>query len=66
MNTLAETSPHRAPWGWLVLGLAAWIAAYASLGPFADAVIAALGLTRQTHLGEAVHFFFYDKGCNSL
>jgi uncharacterized membrane protein YraQ (UPF0718 family) len=28
--------------------------------PFANAVIAAVGLTRQTHLGEAVHFFFYD------
>lgn len=60
MTAIAEPSPHRAPWGWLALGLAAWIAAYASLVPFADAVIAALGLTRQTHLGEAVHFFFYD------
>jgi uncharacterized membrane protein YraQ (UPF0718 family) len=51
---------HRAPWGWLGLGLAAWIAAYASLMSFADAVIAALGFTRQTPLGEALHFFVYD------
>jgi uncharacterized membrane protein YraQ (UPF0718 family) len=62
MSTLADThrTQRRPPWGWLVLGLAAWIAAYASLIPFADAAIAVLGLTRQTHLGEAVHFFFYD------
>ena len=60
MNTLAETPRRPAPWGWLALGVAAWIAAYASLVPFADALIAALGLTRQTHLGEALHFFFYD------
>ena len=51
---------RRTPWGWLALGLAAWIVAYASLVPFADAVIAALGLTRLTALGEALHFFFYD------
>ncbi len=48
------------PWGWLVLGVAAWLAAYASLIPFADTVIALFGLTRETHLGEALHFFFYD------
>jgi uncharacterized membrane protein YraQ (UPF0718 family) len=28
--------------------------------PFADSVIALFGLTRATHLGEALHFFFYD------
>jgi uncharacterized membrane protein YraQ (UPF0718 family) len=39
---------------------AAWIAAYAHLADFADAVVAALGLSRQTSLGEAVHFFCYD------
>ena len=60
MNALAAHSTHRAPWIWLALGLVAWLAAYASLVPFADAVIAALGLTRDTHLGEAVHFFCYD------
>ena len=57
MNT---ATMRRAHLSWLVLGLAPWIAAYASLIPFADAVIALLGLSRETHLGEAVHFFFYD------
>ena len=37
-----------------------WFLAYSNLTAFADAVIAALGLTRATHVGEAVHFFVYD------
>ncbi len=62
MSSLTDTGrlPPRAPWGWLFLGVVLWIAAYASLIPFADRAIRALGLTRETHLGEAVHFFFYD------
>jgi len=61
MNALAET-PHerRAPWGWLIAGIAAWVAAYANLEPVADAVVAMLGLVRATKLGEAIHFFIYD------
>ncbi|MBU0752131.1 MAG: permease [Gammaproteobacteria bacterium] len=47
-------------WGWVALGVVAWVAAYASLMPFADAATSALGLSRQTHLGEAAHFFIYD------
>lgn len=62
MTTLTDTGgmPRRPPWGWLILGLVAWIAAYASLISFADAAIVGLGLSRETHLGDAVHFFFYD------
>ncbi len=62
MNTLTDTTniPRRAPWGWLALGLAAWVLAYASLIPLADALVAGLGLSPQTHLGEALQFFFYD------
>ena len=48
---------------WLAAIVAAaslWVLAYTQLTVFADAVIAAFGLTRATHLGEAVHFFFYD------
>ena len=37
-----------------------WFFAYSNLTAFADAVIAALGLTRATPFGEAVHFFIYD------
>ena len=48
---------------WL-LGLAvvvpAWVLAYGHLTGFANAMISLLGLSRETRLGEAVHFFFYD------
>ena len=61
MDRLAHSCPTRpVPWGWLIFGAAAWIVAYAGLVPFADAVIAALGLARRTPLGEAIHFFAYD------
>jgi len=56
----AVVAPFDKRFLWLALAIVAWVAAYAWLTKFADAVIAALGLTRQTHLGEAVHFFFYD------
>jgi len=62
MDILTDTtgSNRQAQWGWLALGVVAWIAAYSVLAPFADAVTAAVGLTPETRLGEAVHFFFYD------
>ncbi len=62
MSTLTDTvSTNRpAPWLWLTLAIVAWIAGYAALEPFADIAIASFGLTKQTHLGEALHFFFYD------
>ncbi|HRE18964.1 MAG TPA: permease, partial [Rhodocyclaceae bacterium] len=44
----------------LVLGGALWVAAYSQLAAFADALVGALGLSRATAFGEAVHFFFYD------
>ncbi len=37
-----------------------WLAAYSHLTEFADFVLASVGLTRQSALGEAVHFFLYD------
>ncbi|RLJ63511.1 permease [Sulfurisoma sediminicola] len=57
----AESLPDdRRAWGGTALFLAAWVVLYASLVPFADAVVALLPLARGTHLGEAVHFFVYD------
>lgn len=37
-----------------------WIAAYSHLIEFANWLISLFGLDRTTHLGEALHFFFYD------
>jgi len=48
---------------WLVViavATAAWVLAYSHLMEFANSVISALQLSRETHFGEAVHFFFFD------
>jgi len=62
VTTTTDAAPHprRAPWGWVALALAVWIGAYWNLTAFADALLAPTGLSRDTHLGEALHFFFYD------
>ena len=44
----------------VALGAALWVLAYSHLIPFANGALALLGLTRETRLGEAVHFFLYD------
>ena len=59
-TTVAAPHPRRAPWGWVALALAVWIGAYWNLTAFADALLVPTGLSRDTHLGEALHFFFYD------
>ncbi len=60
----APTTPpsHRlAPW---LIGLPVaaliWFVLYWHLDDFANFVIGLFGLSRDTHLGEAMHFFFYD------
>ena len=60
MTSFAHTLPRRAPWGWVLLGVIGWILAYAGLTAFADGVLGLTGLSRSTHLGEALHFFAYD------
>lgn len=44
----------------LALLAPAWWWSYTHLTDFADALLVQAGLTRQTALGEAVHFFFFD------
>jgi uncharacterized membrane protein YraQ (UPF0718 family) len=60
MNASSETVIRRAPWGWLAVAAVLWVAAYANLERFADGLLALIGLKPETHLGEALHFFFYD------
>jgi len=48
---------------WLIgisIAVVAWFIAYSQLSDFADWLVGLLGLSRQTHFGEAVHFFLYD------
>lgn len=60
------TTPNPTPpthLGWFVgipTAAVVWWFAYSHLTDWADWVVATLGLRRETHLGEAVHFFAYD------
>jgi uncharacterized membrane protein YraQ (UPF0718 family) len=64
MNTLSvEKSASAKLSHWVLgVGLAAvlWLIAYRQLEAFADVLVSLLGLSRQTRLGEALHFFLYD------
>jgi uncharacterized membrane protein YraQ (UPF0718 family) len=64
MNTLAANKSANEKLSRWLIGLACaalvWFAVYSQLTAFADWLVQTLGLSRQTHLGEAVHFFFYD------
>ena len=53
--------PRLASWlAGLPIAAALWVLLYSYLTEIADLAIGALGLTRATPLGEAVHFFLYD------
>jgi len=48
---------------WLMVMAAStvvWVVAYAHLAEFADLLLGLTGLSRDSRLGEAVHFFLYD------
>jgi hypothetical protein len=61
ISAIASARNGLVPW---LLGLplaaALWVWTYTHLTAFADLAVAVLGLARDTHLGEAVHFFLYD------
>ncbi|MBK5967046.1 hypothetical protein CCR95_24005 [Thiocystis minor] len=61
MTQATTNQPRLAPWlAGLPIAATLWVLAYAHLTDLADLAIGALGLTRATHLGEAVYFFLYD------
>ncbi|WP_295004605.1 permease [uncultured Dechloromonas sp.] len=61
MATRTEAQGDLARWlAAIVLAGGAWAFAYSHLTDFADALLALLGQTRETRLGEAMHFFLYD------
>lgn len=62
-DSSAATQSQRSLSAWLVgLAVAAliWVFLFSHLSDAADAVIALLRLSRDTHLGEAIHFFLLD------
>ena len=63
MSEIAATADSRRLRAWLLglpLAAAAWWLTYTHLPELADATVAVLDLSRDTRLGEAVHFFVYD------
>jgi len=48
------------PLFFLPLAGALWFALYQTLIPLSEAVVAQLPVTRDSHLGDALQFFFYD------
>lgn len=52
--------PNRQPILFLVAATAIWFALYQSLIPASEALVAALPVARDSHLGGALQFFFYD------
>ena len=63
MSASSEANSPSAVTRWLAsitIATLVWLLAYSYLTEFADAIVEALQLSRATHFGEAVHFFFYD------
>jgi uncharacterized protein len=52
--------PRQHPRAFLVLAALTWWALYQALIPASEALVAALSVDRNTHLGGALQFFFYD------
>ena len=63
MSSLTSTFfrwPQKQPVAFLLLAAAVWWGLYQSLIPVSEALVAALPVGRQSHLGSALQFFFYD------
>jgi uncharacterized membrane protein YraQ (UPF0718 family) len=50
----------RQPVAFLIVAALVWFALYQTLLPGSEALVAALPVDRQSHLGSALQFFFYD------
>ncbi len=60
MTTLSLALPQRYPRVFLLLAAMLWLALYQALVPLSEAIVAALPVQRDAHLGAALQFFFYD------
>ncbi len=52
--------PSRQPYLFLTIAVAVWWALYQTLIPFSEALVGLLPVARDSHLGGALQFFFYD------
>ncbi|WP_221934231.1 permease [Tepidimonas sediminis] len=60
MNVPVRYWPVRHPRLFLLLAALLWWGLYQSLVPLSEALVAALPVVRDDHLGRALQFFFYD------
>lgn len=52
--------PSRQPAAFLLLAAVLWFALYQTLNPASEALVSLLPVARDSHLGSALQFFFYD------
>jgi hypothetical protein len=60
LSTPLKSWPLRQPVAFLILAAIAWLGLYQTLVPVSEALVAALPVDRNSHLGGALQFFFYD------
>ena len=60
MNEMIVRWPERNPRMFLAVAALVWFGLYEALIPVSEAVVAALPVERNSHLGGALQFFFYD------
>ena len=63
MSGISAATQSKRLTNWLValpVSALVWLFLFSYMSDFADGVIALLQLSRETRLGEAVHFFFFD------
>ena len=60
MTELVLTLPRRSPRAFLLFAAVAWVVLYRALVPVSEALVGALPVARQSHLGDALQFFLYD------
>ena len=60
MNEIIVRWPQRSPRLFLVAAVLIWFGLYEALIPVSEALVAALPVERDSHLGGALQFFFYD------
>jgi len=60
LSERTQRLPRQHPRAFMVVAALLWWALYQSLAPVSEALVAALPVDRQSHLGGALQFFFYD------
>lgn len=60
MNRFLASFSDASPRTFLILAALIWMGLYALLIPFSESLVAQLPVNRDTHLGGALQFFFYD------